>query len=252
MPPDAILYPLLFFTGLFAGAIDAIAGGGGLITLPVLLSLGMPPKLALGTNKFQSSFGSFTASAYYARKGVVKVGDATAGIVFTLIGAGLGAWSVQQIESDLLGKMVPFLLLAIALYAFFTPKLGEVHSAPRIRPTMFYVVAGLLLGFYDGFFGPGVGSFWTIAFVFGLGFDLMKATGYTKVMNFVSNIVSLVMFAIGGYIWFFAGGIMAIGQILGARLGSSLAVKKGARFIRPLYIVMVLATIIKMVIDRWL
>jgi uncharacterized protein len=252
MPSDVVLFPLLFITGLVAGTIDAIAGGGGLITLPVLLSLGMPPKLALGTNKFQSSFGSFTASAYYARKGVVEVGNARAGIVSTFIGAGLGAWSVQQIESDILGKIVPFLLLAIALYAFFTPKLGEVHTTARMRSTPFYMLAGLSLGFYDGFFGPGVGSFWTIAFVFGLGFDLMKATGYTKVMNFVSNIVSLVMFAIGGYIWFFAGGVMAIGQILGARLGSSLAVKKGARFIRPLYIVMVLATIIKMVIDRWL
>ena len=102
MPEGFWLLPLLFATGLTAGLIDAIAGGGGLITLPVLLAIGIPPKLALGTNKFQSSFGSFTASFYYSRRGVVDVSKARLGIVCTLVGAGLGAWTVQQIESDAL------------------------------------------------------------------------------------------------------------------------------------------------------
>jgi uncharacterized membrane protein YfcA len=109
----------------------------------------------------------------------------------------------------------------------------------------------MTLGFYDGFFGPGVGSFWTILFVSGLGFNLLKATGYTKVMNFASNIISFLVFLLGGHIWFAGGASMAVGQILGARLGSSLAIKKGARFIRPLYITVVLATIAKLVWERW-
>jgi uncharacterized membrane protein YfcA len=251
MPTEMFLLPLLFFTGLTAGLVDAIAGGGGLITLPVLLSIGLPPKLALGTNKFQSSFGSFTATYHYTRQGVANPLQAKLGIVMTLIGAGVGAWAVQQIESDVLSGIVPFLLIAIVLYTLFTPKLGEVHTKARISERAFYVLSGLALGFYDGFFGPGVGSFWAILFVFGLGFDLIKATGYTKVMNFASNIISFVVFLVGGHIWFVGGACMAVGQILGARIGSGLAIKRGARFIRPLYITVVLATIAKLVWGRW-
>lgn len=251
MPAEVFLLPLLFVTGLTAGLIDAIAGGGGLITLPVLLSTGISPKLALGTNKFQSSFGSFTAASYYTSHGVVDPRGAKLGIVMTLVGAGIGAWTVQQIESDVLSGVVPFLLLAIAVYTFFTPKVGEVHTAPKVSERSFYILTGTALGFYDGFFGPGVGSFWTILFVFGLGFTLLKATGYTKVMNFASNIISFLVFLLGGHIWFAGGACMAVGQILGARLGSSLAIKRGARFIRPLYITVVLATIAKLVWERW-
>ena len=251
MSSEVFLLPLLFATGLTAGLIDAIAGGGGLITLPVLLSIGIPPKLAFWTNKFQSSFGSFTAAYYYSRRGVADARRAKIGIVMTLVGAGLGAWAVQQIESNVLSEIVPFLLFAIALYTLFTPRLGEVRTSPKISETSFYVLTGTVLGFYDGFFGPGVGSFWTILFVFGLGFGLMKATGYTKVMNFASNIISFAVFFVGGHIWFAGGACMAVGQILGSRIGSGLAIKKGARFIRPLYITVVLGTIVKLIWGRW-
>ena len=251
MTADLALLSLLLATGFSAGLVDAIAGGGGLITLPVLLATGIPPKLALGTNKFQSSFGSFTAAAYYSRKGVADVRPARLGIIMTLAGAGLGAWSVQLIESDVLSGIVPFLLLAIAVYTLFTPKLGEVRTTPRFSSTSFYVVTGLALGFYDGFFGPGVGSFWAILFVFGLGFDLIKATRYTKIMNFASNIISFAAFLIGGHIWFAGGSCMAVGQILGSRIGSGLAISRGARFIRPVYITVVLATIVKLVWQRF-
>ena len=251
MASETFLLPLLLLTGFTAGLVDAIAGGGGLITLPVLLATGMPPKLAFGTNKFQSSFGSFTAAFYYSRKGVADPRKAWMGIIMTLAGAGLGAWAVQQIDSDALSGMVPFLLLAIAVYTLFTPKLGEIHTSQRIPQTTFYIVTGATLGFYDGFFGPGVGSFWAILFVFGLGFDLVKATGYTKVMNFASNIISFAAFLIGGYIWFAGGACMAVGQIVGSRIGSGLAIKRGARFIRPVYITVVLATVVKLVWQRF-
>ncbi|MEW5799109.1 MAG: TSUP family transporter [Bacteroidota bacterium] len=244
-------YIVLFVAALLSGFIDAIAGGGGLIALPALLAVGVPPQIALGTNKFQSSFGSFTASLYYWRKGYVDLRKACAGILFTFIGAAIGAWAVQQLQTEILGDIIPVLLFIIALYTILTPSLGHREHVPQISAGLFFVVAGITFGFYDGFFGPGVGSFWAIAFVLLLGFDLQRATGYTKVMNFTSNIVSLIVFAIGGSIWFLHGIAMAVGQIIGARIGARLAVKKGIAVIRPLYIIVVLATIAKLLYDRF-
>src|SRR5512141_1676369 len=233
MPESFWLFPALFLTGAVAGWIDSIAGGGGLITIPVLLGLGLPPQLALGTNKFQASFGSFTAAFYHVRKGVVPLRDAMPGVAATLIGAAVGTWAVQQIQPGVLNIVIPFLLLAIALYMLVSPIPGDTDRHGRVPRIAFYAVAGLILGFYDGFFGPGVGSFWAIAFVVALGFDLTRATGYTKVMNFTSNIVSFAVFFIAGSIWFVAGTVMAAGQIVGSRIGAGLVVRRGARFIRP-------------------
>jgi len=252
MPESLWLYPLLLCTGIVAGLVDAIAGGGGLITLPVALAVGMPPKIALGTNKFQASFGSFTAAFYYVKHKVVDLRTMKVGILFTLLGAAAGTWAVQQINSDILAGVIPFFLLAILVYTLITPKFGERDSRRRFSVTLFFVVAGLSLGFYDGFFGPGVGSFWAMAFVYGLGLNLTKATGATKVMNFTSNVVSLVLFLSGGYVWIEAGIAMAIGQVIGARMGSLLVVRKGASIIRPIYIAIVIATMLKLLYNIYI
>ncbi len=244
------MYPVLFAGGLLAGWIDAIAGGGGMVTVPLLLSLGLPPQMVLGTNKFQASFGSFTAARHYVRAGVVPLADAWTGILYTLAGSAIGTIAVQQIDASVLNVVIPFLLLGIAVYMLLTPDLGSIQGRPKIPRLMFYTSMGLLLGFYDGFFGPGVGSFWAMAFVLGLGFHLTRATGYTKVMNFTSNIVSFVVFGLGGHILWLPGAVMALGQILGARLGSGMVVKRGARFIRPVFIVMVILTTLKLLSDR--
>jgi len=245
------LYPLLFLAAFVGGLIDSIAGGGGMITLPIALAVGMPPKVALGTNKFQASFGSFTATYYYVRHKVVVLREVRLGIAFTLIGAALGTWTVQQIDSSILNQAIPFLLLIILIYTLVTPKFGDVESHPRIAVSTFYCVAGLSLGFYDGFFGPGVGAFWVMAIVFWLGSNLTKATGITKVMNFTSNIVSCFLFLAGGYVWFVSGLTMATGQIIGARLGSRMVIKKGTSFIRPLYISIVVATTLKLLYNAY-
>jgi uncharacterized protein len=245
------LLPVLFVTGLIAGLIDSIAGGGGLLTLPVLLGLGLPPKLALGTNKFQSSFGSFTASLYFTRHKVVELSKARVGIISTFIGAAVGTWLVQQIDPSLLNNIIPILLGIIAVYTFFTPDIGKIDQHPRISSTLFYILAGILLGFYDGFFGPGVGSFWAVLLVLGLGLNLTKATGYTKVMNFTSNIVSLLVFLMGGFVWFTGGISMGIGQMIGAKIGSNLAIRKGTKFIRAALITIVILTIIKLLYSRF-
>jgi uncharacterized membrane protein YfcA len=241
---------MLFLTGFGAGLVDSIAGGGGLLTIPVLLSLGLPPKIALGTNKFQSSFGSFTAATYYTHHKVVSPNDAWPGIGFTLIGAALGTWAVQQISSAILKYIIPLLLLCIVGYTFFTPKFGERELSPTVHAGLFYAVVGTMLGFYDGFFGPGVGSFWAIALVFGLGMNLTRATGYTKVMNFTSNIVSFAVFLLGGYIWFTAGLVMGAGQIIGSRTGALLVIRRGARFIRPVFVLVVILTTLKLLYDQ--
>ena len=246
------IYPLLFITGLIAGLIDSIAGGGGLITLPVALAIGMPPKVALGTNKFQASFGSFTATYYYIRHKVVDVREVKWGILFTFVGAALGALAVVQIDSSILNQVIPFLLLGIALYTLVTPKFGDIDTKAKVSTTLFYGCAGISLGFYDGFFGPGVGSFWAMAIVFWLGANLTKATGVTKLMNFTSNIVSCILFLVGGYVWFLSGIVMAAGQIIGARLGSHMVIRKGTSFIRPLYIAIVLATTLKLLYNAYI
>lgn len=244
------MYPLLLAAGLAAGWIDAIAGGGGMVTIPLLLGIGVPPQMVLGTNKLQASFGSFTAAHHYVVRDVVPLGEAKTGIFFTLAGSVIGTVAVQQIDPGILNVVIPFLLLTIALFMLFMPSLGTIQGRPRMRRFQFTMLAGLTLGFYDGFFGPGVGSFWAIALVLGLGFDLTRATGTTKVMNFTSNIVSFAVFAIGGNILWLPGLVMAVGQIVGARIGSGMVIRKGVSFIRPVFITVVIITTLKLLSDR--
>lgn len=246
------LYPVLFLAAFVGGLIDSIAGGGGMITLPIALAVGMPPKVALGTNKFQASFGSFTATSYYVRHKVVALREVRLGIVFTLLGAALGAWSVQQVDSSVLNQAIPFLLLLIVIYALVTPKFGDVDRRPRISIGAFYCIAGISLGFYDGFFGPGVGAFWAMAIVFWLGSNLTKATGITKVMNFTSNIVSCFLFLAGGYVWFVSGLTMAAGQIIGARIGSRMVITRGTSLIHPVYVTVVIAITLKLLYNAYI
>ncbi|HZQ46786.1 MAG TPA: TSUP family transporter, partial [Verrucomicrobiae bacterium] len=212
--------PLLFLTGLVAGFVDSIAGGGGLITVPVLLCFPIPRQFALGTNKLQATFGSGSAAWHYAQMDIVKPRECLAGVIFTVIGAAAGTLFVQSLSDQLLRRVIPIALLAIATYMIFKPKFGAQDGHARLSTKWFYPLAGLTLGFYDGFLGPGTGSFWAVAFILGLGFNLVKATGYTKVMNFASNLTSLAVFAIGGRMYYAAGLTMGVGQLLGARAGS--------------------------------
>jgi uncharacterized membrane protein YfcA len=239
-------YLVLFAAALAAGLIDAIAGGGGLIALPALLMTGLPVPLALGTNKLQSLFGSGMAAIHYARHGVIDWRRCRLGVAYTLVGACLGAWAVQGIDSSRLALLIPWLLAAILIYTIFRPELGRERRAPQMTDASFWLVAGLGLGFYDGFFGPGTGSFWTIALVLLLGQDFMAATGHTKVMNAASNLAALSLFIAAGRVHWAAGGVMAVGQILGARMGAGLVVKKGARFVRPVFLTMVTLTIARL------
>jgi uncharacterized membrane protein YfcA len=244
---SAFSFILLFFTGLLAGFVDSIAGGGGLISVPVLLSVGMPPQLALGTNKLQGSFGSFSAAFTFIRKGTVSLDENIHGIIFTLMGAALGAWSIQQIQAGFIRYLIPVLLLFVFFYTLFSKELGTKPCRPKMGSHLFFTLFGLGLGFYDGFFGPGTGSFWTGALLIFMGMDMTKAAGTTRIMNFTSNIVALVLFILGGNVLYSAGLSMAAGQIIGASTGSRLAIKKGASFIRPMFLTMVFLTITRLI-----
>ena len=245
-------WPLIFGTGLVAGFVDSIAGGGGLITLPVLLGLGFDPKYALGTNKLQATFGSGSATWHYARAKAVDLRECPRGFVCSFVGAALGTLLIQQLDPALLRRGIPILLLVIAAYTFFKPELGADAIHPRMTAGRFAIVFGLLIGFYDGFMGPGTGTFWTMAFMLGLGFNMTKATGHTKVMNFASNLSSLVFFLLAGQIHFVAGLTMGAGQLIGARIGATMVVTKGTRFIRPVFISVVVALTLKLLYDSYL
>lgn len=243
---------LLFLTGLVAGFVDSIAGGGGLISLPVLLSLGIPPQLALGTNKLQGSFGSLASSITFIRRGTVRLDENIHGIIFTFMGALLGSWSIQQIDAGFIQHIIPVLLLFVFFYTLFAKNLGTHTSQPKMAKPLFFTLFGLGLGFYDGFFGPGTGSFWTGGLLIVMGMDMTKAAGTTRIMNFTSNIVALSLFIIGKNVLYSAGFSMAAGQIIGARAGSSMAIKRGASFIRPIFLTMVFLTIVRLMIVNYI
>lgn len=246
MPLELWHYPVLFLVGLVAGTVDAVAGGGGLITVPALLNLGLPVPLALGTNKFQSSFGSVSASIHFLRCRAVTLHECRIGIFTTLAGSLLGAFTVQQVDSDLLSNIVPWLLAAILLYSLLRPKVGTEDHPPKLPASLFFTGFGLALGFYDGFFGPGTGSFWAIALILLLGQNFARATAFTKIMNATSNVAALALFAFAGLVHLGAGLAMAAGQLLGGRLGAHLVMTRGARFVRPVFLVIVTLTLVRL------
>jgi hypothetical protein len=241
--------PLLFATAFAAGFVDSIAGGGGLITLPVLLSFGLGPQEALGTNKLQATFGSGSAAWHYAAAGTVDWRDCARGFALSLVGAAAGALAVQQLDPAFLRRVIPLLLIGVAVCFLVRPQLGHADLHPRMPRAAFDFLFGLGIGFYDGFFGPGTGTFWTMAFVLGLGFNLTRATGYTKFMNFASNLSSLALFLAAGKVLFVAGLVMGLGQLLGARVGARMVIRKGTRLIRPIFISVVVALALKLLYE---
>ncbi|MBM4118372.1 hypothetical protein FJ251_11660 [bacterium] len=240
---SAATYAFLVAAGFLAGFVDSIAGGGGIITIPALLAAGLPAPLALGTNKLQSSFGSLTATLSYRSSGLVRLRHTLPGIAFTAVGAALGTAAIQRLAPDLLERALPLVLVAVFIYLLVSPRVGEGAARPRLPRLAFYALCGLGIGFYDGFIGPGTGSFWALAFVALLGLDLRRATAHTKVMNFTSNIVSLAVFALGGKVLLLPGLAMGAGEVLGASLGSRLVIARGVRFVRLFFLAVVAATL---------
>lgn len=248
---DWSLYLFLFAAGLSAGFVDSIAGGGGLITVPSLLWAGLPPQIAIATNRFQSAFGTAVATWSYHRAGLMQVRHLVPGILLTALGAVAGAFALAHGNPEILRRIIPWLLLGIVALVWFKPDLGGTPRPARLSGGVFHLVFGLGLGFYDGFFGPGTGTFWAMACVWFLGLDLRAATGHTKVMNLTSNLASIAIYLYAGFIRFDLGLVMAAGQLLGARLGSGLVIHRGTRLIRPVFLAVALALTGKLLWDQF-
>jgi len=230
---------LLFFAiALIAGWIDTLAGGGGLITLPALLLAGVPPVNALATNKSQSVFGTFTATLTLFLKGHLRGRALLLPVAAAGCGAALGAWLVQRIDTGWLSWVIPLLLLCVALYVWFTPNLGANETRARQTESQWALSWVPAIGFYDGVFGPGTGSFFAASGVAFRGQTLLASTIRAKLLNFTTNMVSVALFAAGGKVIWALGGAMMLGQMLGAFIGSHTMLAGGTRLIRPLVITM--------------
>lgn len=243
------LLTALFFAALVAGFIDSIAGGGGLITVPALLLAGFTPIQALGTNKLQALFGSASATLGYARAGQVDLKSQMPMALMSAGGAVLGALLAIVLPGDWLQIAMPIMLIAIAVYFAFKRGLNDQDRHARMTPFLFTLTFVPAIGCYDGLFGPGTGSFFMLGFVSLAGFGLLKATAHTKMLNFASNIGSFFVFLASGAIFWKTGLVMGAGQFLGAQLGSRLAVKGGAKIIRPLLVVTCICLAIKLLAD---
>jgi uncharacterized membrane protein YfcA len=244
------LIALLVCVAVIAGFIDAMAGGGGLITLPALLMAGIPPAQALATNKLQSSFGSFAASWYFVRSGAVHLKSMRLAILCTFVGAAVGAVTVQYIKPDVLMSLIPLLLIAISIYFLFMKVNNDSNLPPKISEAAFAFMVGGGVGFYDGFLGPGAGSIFAVCFVAIARCSLIVATARTKVLNFTSNIAALLFFIFAGLPIWELGLLMAVGGVLGARLGAKMVVNHGQKWIRPLVIVMSMTMALKLLWAR--
>lgn len=228
----------LMLVGLTAGFVDTLAGGGGMLTVPALLLTGMPPESALATNKLQACFGSVTAATYFVRRGQLQLKALWRGILACGIGAAVGVVLVRLLPNAFLYKLLPALLMGIALVFILMPKLGAVQREARWDVQTFLLGAVMPIGFYDGFLGPGTGSFLVLALVSLRGYTLQQATIEAKALNATSNVVSFVVFLLGGQMVWLAGFAMAAGQFLGARLASKMIIAKGNALIRPAAIAM--------------
>jgi uncharacterized protein len=237
--PQTLL--LLALVGLAAGFIDSIAGGGGLLSVPALLLAGLSPAEALGTNKAQSLFGSGSATLAYAGKGHIDFRGLRLSAALSAGGSACGALMATLVSAQFLKAFLPSLLILIALYFALKPDVGDLPGKERLRPALFAATIIPAIGFYDGMLGPGTGSFFMLAYVAILGLGVLKATAQTKLMNFASNIGAFAIFALSGAIYWKIGIAMGIGQFIGARLGAGLAMKNGARLIKPLLVTVCVA-----------
>jgi len=246
LSPETLAF--LMAAALVAGCIDAMAGGGGLIALPALLAAGVPPVPAVATNKLQSSLGTFGACIAYARAGHMDLKSYRWPVFAAFAGSTGGSWLLQRVDPTVLAGLMPALLIALALYFTFSPKVSEMDRRSRVGIVMLSLLIGVI-GFYDGFFGPGAGAFYTTVFVALGGLGLVRATAQTKAANFASNIAGLMTMIIGGHVIWVAGLAMAVGSITGGQIGSHLAMRFGSRLIRPLLIIMSLGLTTKMLLD---
>ena len=240
---------------LLAGFVDAIVGGGGLILVPALFAVfpTTQPATLFGINKGASIWGTAVATAQYARRVDMRWKALLPAAAVGFAGSLTGAWLVTIVSGGFFRKLLPFVLLAVLLYTLVKKDMGR-HHRPRFTgraETLAACCIGLLLGFYDGFFGPGTGSFLVFLFVRWLGYDFLNASASAKLLNTATNAAALLLFAMTGHVWWHFALTMAVANVVGSLLGTRLALKHGAGFVRVVFIVVVSALILKTGFDAF-
>jgi len=240
---------LILLASGFAGMVDAIVGGGGLILLPALFATypTAAPATLLGTNKCASVWGTSLATYQYSKRVQLAWRALLPAALFALAGSFAGAWSVTQIDPGFIRKLMPFILLVVLIYTLVKKDMGATHK-PHHNKSHERIIAcliGAVIGWYDGFFGPGTGSFFIFLFVRFLGYDFLNASASAKLLNVATNIAAIALFALKGHVWWHIGLMMAVANMAGSFIGSHLALKHGTGFVRWVFVVVVSLLIIK-------
>lgn len=233
----------------FAGFVDSIAGGGGLLTVPALMLAGMSPAQAIATNKVQGAFAAASATYTFGRRGLIDWRKAWGFTGVAFVSGIVGALCVRFLPQTVLQTLIPVLLIAIAVYFALSRKVKDEDAHARMTAFTFGATAPVAVGFYDGIFGPGAGSFYMLAFVTLLGYGVVRATAHTKLLNLASNLGSLLLYAATGAVVWPLGLVMAGASFLGAQVGSRLAMRLGSRIIRPLLVVVSAAMALRLLLD---
>ncbi|WP_150670894.1 sulfite exporter TauE/SafE family protein [Pandoraea anhela] len=252
------LSDLLMLAGgaFLAGLIDAVVGGGGLIAVPTLFAVfpNAAPPLLFGTNKMAGIWGTASAALRYARgiqlRWAIVMPATAAAFVFSFC----GAYAVTHVPADVLRKGLPFLLVAVAVYTLRKKDFGTVHAPVKggTGVTLMAIAVGGAIGFYDGFFGPGTGSFLVFLFVRLFGQDFVNASASSKIVNVATNLAALLLFGMGGHVWWQVGAAMAVMNVLGSLIGSRLALKYGVGFVRRMFLAVLAVLIVKTGYDAFL
>lgn len=241
---------------LLAGFIDAIVGGGGLILVPAIFAAfpHAPPATLLGTNKSASVWGTTISAWKYSRRVDIPWAALTPAIAISFAGSFAGAWAVTVISSEFLRKLLPVILVLVLIYTLLKKDMGR-HHAPRYAgraQTLMACAIGLVIGFYDGFFGPGTGSFFVFLFVRLLGYDFLNASVSAKLLNIATNLAAIMLFAMKGHVWWHFALPLALANVVGSLLGTHMALRHGTGFVRGIFILVVSALILKTGYDAFL
>ena len=229
------VYIIMFCVAFFASLIDSIAGGGGLLTTPSMLLVGISPLNVLATNKFQSCFGTFTSTYNYYKNGLLVDNKKILYFVLSFVGSSIGTLLVSRISNDTLESIIPILLIGAAV--FFITNKGPSEVKTNEKLLILFNLFIFAIGFYDGFFGPGTGSFFVLTFIIIKGANIMQSTAITKLLNFASNFAAFIIFALQGYVIWYLGLVMAVAQIAGAFTGSRFAIRNGEKVVRPVLVI---------------
>ena len=247
---------LLAVAAFVAGLVDAVVGGGGLIQIPAIFAV-LPrevPATLLGTSKLVSMCGTTVAAVKYARRVRVAWSAAAPAAAGAFVMAFVGAWTVTRVPGDFVRSLLPLILLAVAVYTFKKKDFGTVHAPLHSGMTeqMLATGVGAFIGFYDGFFGPGTGSFLLFLFIRFFGFDFLSASAAAKVVNVACNVSALIWFGYSGHLIWKLAALMAVCQVAGSLIGTRLALKHGSGFVRKLFLVVVSLLIVKTGYDTFL